>query len=106
LATVALWPSFIRYRKIADMTVGLGRGVYAGFSVEAGEVWSYLHSFNASDITTAGSLFLGTDTFLGAVYLGAGFTDEGEGSLSADGPHLRPRAAVMRRLEKRTSALT
>jgi NTE family protein len=68
----------IFYRKIAEMTPGLGRGLYAGFSAEVGEVWSHPNGFSGSDLTTAGSVFLGADTFLGALYLGAGLTDEGD----------------------------
>jgi NTE family protein len=50
----------------------LGRGVYAGGSLEAGAVHSPLDPSIGSKWRPAVGLFVGADTFLGPVYLGWG----------------------------------
>ena len=50
---------------------------YAGISLEAGNVWQDRDDADLGDLRKNGSLFLGVDTLLGPVYLGAGFEDGG-----------------------------
>lgn len=68
----------IYYRKLADLSPAVGRGVYGGFSVEAGEVWGNTRDFSTSNLVYAGSFFLGADTVLGAVHLGVGLAEGGD----------------------------
>lgn len=65
----------VYYRKIADLTPAMGRGVYAGFSMEAGEVWN--DHFRFENTTLAGSIFVGADTFLGPLSFGVGLAEGG-----------------------------
>jgi NTE family protein len=65
----------VYYRKVADLTPGIGRGIYAGFSIEAGEVWG--EHFRLDDASVAGSAFIGADTFLGPLYFGVGLSEGG-----------------------------
>ncbi|MET0661446.1 MAG: patatin, partial [Steroidobacteraceae bacterium] len=67
----------IYYRQIGRRGSGvLDFPTYAGISLEAGNVWQDRSDAGFGDVRTDGSLFLGVDTFLGPVYLGAGL-DEG-----------------------------
>ncbi len=67
------------YRRYGDMPSQLGRGLYAGFSAEAGRIndplmrepWEWI---------SAGSIFWGADTILGALYIGYGYSSTGQGS--------------------------
>jgi NTE family protein len=68
----------VYYRKIAEMTPGIGRGIYGGLSLEAGEVWNDSRDFHLGDAVFAGSVFIGADTLFGAVYLGVGAADRGD----------------------------
>ena len=86
----------VYYRKLAEITPSLGRALYGGFSVEAGEVWTDARDFHMSDAVIAGSVFLGADTSLGGLYLGVGVTEGGDaavylqlGSLFGQGRHQR-----------------
>ena len=65
------------YRKLLDLSPALGRGIYGGFSVETGEVWADAGDFDLGDLITAGSVFLGADTFMGALHLGLGVAEGG-----------------------------
>ena len=71
----------VYYRKLADLNPGLGRAIYAGLSVELGEVWSGSSDFSVENATFAGSLFLGMDTVLGGVYLGVGVAERGDAAV-------------------------
>ena len=86
----------VYYRKLTEITPGLGRALYGGFSVEAGEVWAEARDFHLGDAVLAGSVFLGADTSLGALYLGVGVAEGGDaavylqlGSLFGQGRHSR-----------------
>jgi NTE family protein len=57
-----------------------GTGIYAGGSLEAGNVWGGARDIAAADLRYAGSVFLGADTLLGPLYLGLGLTEHGESS--------------------------
>jgi NTE family protein len=67
------------YRQYATMPTQIGRGVYAGFSVEAGRINDPFMK-DPWDWVTAGSLFLAADTILGTFYIGYGHTSLGQGT--------------------------
>ena len=71
----------VYYRKLADFSPATGRGIYGGFSIEAGQAWGNQSGFSLTDMTYAGSLFLGADTVLGPLHLGLGVTDKGDTAL-------------------------
>lgn len=52
--------------------------VYAGASLEIGNVWDRRSDIDFGSARKNGSLFLGLDTLIGPVYLGSGFDDDGE----------------------------
>jgi NTE family protein len=58
----------------------LGTGIYAGVSAEVGNVWSDEADVAWGDLRYAGSLFLGADTMLGALYIGLGVGEDGHSS--------------------------
>ncbi|HEX8295633.1 MAG TPA: patatin-like phospholipase family protein [Chthoniobacteraceae bacterium] len=75
----AFLAELIYYRRVAKLAAGLGGALYAGFSVEAGSAWGERSEFD--DVTYAGSIFLGTRTILGPLYLGVGATMEGNAAV-------------------------
>jgi NTE family protein len=86
----------VYYRKIADLNPSTGRGLYAGFSAEVGEVWGHEKDFRWGDSVIGGSAFLGADTVLGGLYFGVGVAEGGDfsvylqlGSLFGQGRHDR-----------------
>ena len=66
------------YRRLGNITF---LPIYTGFSLEAGNVWNRYDDINADNTTTAGSIFIGADTFLGPLYLAFGANDDGEAAL-------------------------
>jgi NTE family protein len=87
----ALVGELIYYRELAKLPQGLGSGVYGGFSVEAGNIWSELSDIAEGDLRYGGSLFLGADTLVGPLYLGVGASSEGEAAVYLQlSPILRP----------------
>lgn len=82
----------IYYRKIAELSPALGRGVYAGFSGEAGEAWGGSRDFKTDNAIFAGSVFLGADTIAGALHLGFGYAEGGNTAIYLQlGPAIQPR---------------
>ncbi len=61
------------YRRMGDFELV---PVYLGGTLEAGNVWQDNSDFG-TDLITAGSLFLGLDTFVGPVYIGFGHAEGG-----------------------------
>ncbi|MBV8502029.1 MAG: patatin-like phospholipase family protein [Paucibacter sp.] len=55
----------------------LSRGVFVGGSLEAGNAWQQAHEASLSDLRYAASLFVGTDTGLGPLYLAVGRAPRG-----------------------------
>lgn len=55
--------------------------VYLGASIEAGNVWQTRDDVSAADLIINGSLFARLDTFVGPLFLGAGFGENGETSI-------------------------
>jgi NTE family protein len=66
------------YRQIARMAPTLGKDVYLGGSIEAGGAWESSSEVTASELTWAGSIFVGADTRFGPLYLGYGRAEGGE----------------------------
>ena len=63
------------YKQISSLLPQLGSGVYVGGSLEAGKVWNQIFTGTNTKIIPAGSAYLGVDTLLGPLYLGAGWAD-------------------------------
>lgn len=55
--------------------------LYAGASLEYGNVFDDTEDIEFADMLAGGSVFLGADTFLGPLYLGYGLTEGGEQSV-------------------------
>ena len=67
----------VYYRRIGETTGLLDTPIYFGFSAEAGNVWQSRSDMDFDTMLLNGSLFAGFDTFLGPVYLAAGFAEGG-----------------------------
>ncbi len=57
-----------------------GGGVYAGVSLETGNVWQTRSQIDLGDLRRSGSIAVGADTLLGPVYLAYGLTSGGKDS--------------------------
>ncbi|MBT8088439.1 MAG: patatin-like phospholipase family protein, partial [Gammaproteobacteria bacterium] len=69
---------FVYYRRIGDTTGGiLDTPIYLGVSAEAGNVWRSRSEMGFGSMIVNGSIFAGIDTFIGPVYLAAGFAEQG-----------------------------
>ena len=69
----------IYYRKVGSGGAGvLDVPLYAGLSIEMGNVWQTRDEMSFDDLRKNGSLFMGADTILGPVYVGAGADKEGD----------------------------
>jgi NTE family protein len=62
---------------IAQMPIGLGGAVRAGFSLELGGVSRPGEGRRIDDVRKAGSVFVSVDTRVGPVYLALGATHQG-----------------------------
>ena len=68
----------IYYRKVGNGGSGvLDVPLYAGLSLEAGNVWQQRSDVSLSDLRKDASLFMGADTILGPIYLGTGVDEHG-----------------------------
>ncbi|MDH3748143.1 MAG: patatin-like phospholipase family protein [Gammaproteobacteria bacterium] len=68
----------VYYRRIGDSAGGLIEvPVYVGASIEAGNVWQSRDDIEFDSLLTNGSVFFGLDTYLGPVFLAAGFAEGG-----------------------------
>ena len=54
--------------------------IYAGMTLEAGNVWDNRSDISLSDTITAGSLFLAANTFIGPLYLAYGRAEDKSGA--------------------------
>jgi NTE family protein len=54
---------------------------YAGITLEAGNVWNYADDISFSNLRTSGSIFVGSETPLGPLYLAWGYSDSGDSAL-------------------------
>jgi NTE family protein len=67
----------IYYRRIGETSGLLDTPLYLGFSAEAGNVWQARSEISFDSMLLNGSVFAGLDTFIGPVYLAAGFAEHG-----------------------------
>ena len=69
----------IYYRRLRSNPLGgfLEASLYVGGSLEYGNAWADSKSASFNNMLTAGSLFVGADTFIGPVYLAAGWAEGG-----------------------------
>jgi NTE family protein len=66
----------LRYR-VAKLPSLVGSGLFAGATVETGNVWNRTKDIGSSSLIWAGSLYGAAETIIGPVYLGWGFAEEG-----------------------------
>lgn len=70
----------VYYREVGQNGGVFDMPLYLGGSVEAGNAWQNRSEISFGSMTVNGSLFAGVDTFLGRLFLAAGFSEEGESS--------------------------
>lgn len=72
----------LMYRRVLgnDEPVLFGVPLFAGASLEAGDVWSQPETFSLNALELGGSLFIGAGTALGPVYLAFGRSESGRRS--------------------------
>lgn len=69
------------YRSVGGEAGGtLNMPLYIGGSLEAGNVWQSRAEIDAGSLIFNGSVFAGVDTYLGLLFLGAGFSEDGDSS--------------------------
>ena len=66
------------YRRLGDITF---LPIYTGFSLETGNNWNRFEDIEADNLTYAGSLFVGADTFIGPLYVAFGGNSRGDRAL-------------------------
>jgi NTE family protein len=66
------------YRRVGRSMGILDTPVYLGLSAEAGNVWQTRSDMNFDSMLLNGSIFAGFDTFIGPVYVAAGFAEQGQ----------------------------
>ncbi len=78
----------IYMNEISKLPVAIGAGIYAGASIEVGNVWRNMDDITFEDLRVGGSVFVGADSVLGPVYVAVGWADRGNASviLSLGGP--------------------
>jgi len=67
--------------RLDDASAAFTIPLYAGGSLEVGGAWNDLDDVTFDSLIPAGSLFVGADTPLGPLYLGAGVSDDSNASL-------------------------
>ena len=71
----------IYYRQVDETGGGIfDMPLYFGGSVEAGNVWQSRSAISLDSMILNGSLFAGLDTYIGPLFLAAGFSEDGETS--------------------------
>jgi NTE family protein len=69
----------VYYRRVGDTTGGIFETpIYLGLSAEAGNVWQTRDEISFDTMRLNGSVFVGLDSYFGAVYLAAGFAEDGQ----------------------------
>ena len=71
----------LAYYRVGELPRAVGKGWYAGMSLEAGNVWARRSDVSLGDLRKAASLFLGFDTIVGPLYVGYGHTFRGDSAL-------------------------
>lgn len=63
------------YKQIAPFLPTLGSGTYLGTSLELGRVYKQVLNGESTPLIPSASLWVGVDTFMGPLYLGAGWSN-------------------------------
>jgi NTE family protein len=72
---------FMYYRELTTFNLGsMTQRMYAGFSLETGNVYNPGDAITWPSLRVSGSIFVGADTVLGPAYLGYGYDDGGQES--------------------------
>ena len=71
----------VYYRRVGDTAGILDTPIYLGISAEAGNVWQQRSDMSFDTMLLNGSVFAGFDTFIGPIYLAAGFGEQGESNV-------------------------
>ena len=72
----------VYYRRVGETTGGIFETpIYFGVSAELGNVWQSRSDIGFDSMIVNGSLFAGIDTFIGPVYLAAGFAEQGQSNV-------------------------
>ncbi|MEE9912312.1 MAG: patatin-like phospholipase family protein [Deltaproteobacteria bacterium] len=72
----------LAYRELGSTGMGaLKMPLYFGMSAEAGNVWNKRADINLESLILAGSIFLGTKTYFGPIYLAYGQAQRGHSSI-------------------------
>ena len=66
------------YRRLNEIDIF---PVFAGFTLESGNVWREQSAVSFSSLRYSGSLFIGADTPIGQIYVAYGLSDNGEGAV-------------------------
>ena len=66
------------YRRVGEPSGLLDTPLYLGVSAEAGNVWQNRSDMGIDSLQFNGSAFAGFDTFIGPVYIAAGFAEGGQ----------------------------
>ncbi len=69
------------YRMGELLPRALGRNVYLGASLEAGNVWQSRSDVRLGDLKKAASVFVGLDSIIGPLYFGFGHTFGGQSAV-------------------------
>ena len=76
-----LFGAMIYSYRLLDNNFGAFKSpLYLGFSLERGNIWAAKSEINWNDMQNAASIYVGSDTFLGPVYLAYGQADSGDSS--------------------------
>jgi NTE family protein len=77
--TQALFSRLIYFYELTRLNpIFLDLPIYSGFTFEYGDVFQKFRDIDLTTMRSGGNVFLGADTFLGPVYLGAGLTEGGD----------------------------
>ena len=69
----------VYYRRVGSQTGGVfDTPIYLGVSAEAGNVWQTRSEMDFSSMQLNGSIFAGLDTYIGPIYLAAGYGENGQ----------------------------
>lgn len=68
----------VYYRRVGNSKGILDTPIYLGVSAEAGNVWQNRADMDLDSMQLNGSVFAGFDTFIGPVYVAAGFAEQGQ----------------------------
>jgi NTE family protein len=66
------------YRRLNSMDLF---PTYAGFSLEAGNIWEFSNDVSLGDLRYSASVFIGADSPIGPVYLAYGHSDNGDNAI-------------------------